>query len=99
MAKTVCTRPNLFQKELQHLREALVKCKYPHWAINKVQSKHIKSNWDDIININNLEDNNSNPNASMDQANSSKGSTDTLQDTHNQSASTEEVSPQGKNPA
>ena len=28
-AKTVCTKPELLQKELQHLREAMVKCKYP----------------------------------------------------------------------
>ena len=30
--KTVCTKPELLQKELSHLREALVKCKYPPWA-------------------------------------------------------------------
>ena len=36
-AKTVCTKPELLQKELLHLGEALVKCKYPHWAINRVQ--------------------------------------------------------------
>ena len=96
-AKTVCTRPELFQKELHHLREALVICKYPHWAINRVQSKYINSNQED--NINNLQDNNDNPNASMDQANSSRDSTNTLQDTHNPSASREEVSSQGQNPA
>ena len=28
-AKTVCSRWELLQKELQHLREALVRCKYP----------------------------------------------------------------------
>ena len=39
-AKTVCTKPELLQKELSHLREALVKCKYPPWAINRVQSKY-----------------------------------------------------------
>ena len=38
-AKTVCTKPELLQKELSHLREALVKYKYPPWAINRVQSK------------------------------------------------------------
>ena len=35
-AKTVCTKPELFWKELKHLREALVKGKYPHWAISRV---------------------------------------------------------------
>ena len=31
-AKTACTRPQLSHKELQYLREALVKGKYPRWA-------------------------------------------------------------------
>ena len=31
--KIVCTGPDLFNEELQHLREALVKCKYPRWPI------------------------------------------------------------------
>ena len=83
-AKTTCTRPELFQKELQHLREGLVKYKYPHWTINRVQSKYINSNQEDNNNTNNLQDNNTNPNAIMD-------STNTLQDTHNPSTSREEV--------
>ena len=40
-AKTVCTGPELLQRELQHHRKALVKCKYPQWAINRVQSKFL----------------------------------------------------------
>ena len=53
----VCTRPELFNEELQHLREALVKCKYPRWAINKVQSKYIHNNWEENnSNNNNQED-------------------------------------------
>ena len=64
--KTVCTRPELFQKEL-HLREALVKCKYLNWAIGRVQNKYIKI-WEENINNNNLQDNNPNTNASMDQS-------------------------------
>ena len=43
-AKTVCTGLELLQREIQHLREALVKYKYPRWAINKVQSKYISNN-------------------------------------------------------
>ena len=43
-AKTVCTKPALLQKELSHLWEALVKCKYPPWAIKRVQNKFINSN-------------------------------------------------------
>ena len=42
--KTVCTKPQLLQKELSHLREALVKCKYPPLAIKRVQSKLINNN-------------------------------------------------------
>ena len=51
-AKTVCTGPELFQREIQHLREALVKYKYPRWAIHKVQSKYINSNAEDTRNNN-----------------------------------------------
>ena len=29
-AKTVCIEPGLLQRELQHLRKALVRCKYPN---------------------------------------------------------------------
>ena len=76
-AKTVCTRPELFQKELQHLRKALAKCKYINWAINRVQSKYINSNWKDNNNNNNLQDNNPNPNANVDQANQSKDNNST----------------------
>ena len=44
MAKTVCTGPELLQRELQHFEKALVKCKYAHWAINRVQSKLLNRN-------------------------------------------------------
>ena len=36
-AKTVSTIPELLNEEYEHLREALEKCKYPRWAINKIQ--------------------------------------------------------------
>ena len=39
-ANTVCTTPELLKKELEHHGEALVKCKYPRWAINKIQNKY-----------------------------------------------------------
>ena len=54
-AKTVCTRPEHFKKELQHLREALVRFKYPNWAISRVQNKYINNNWEGDINHNNLQ--------------------------------------------
>ena len=43
-AKTVCTAPDLLNEELQHLKEALVRCKYPRWTINKIQNKFINNN-------------------------------------------------------
>ena len=46
-AKTVSTTTGLLNEELQHLKEALVRCKYPRWAINKVQNKVINGNWED----------------------------------------------------
>ena len=46
-AKTVCTTPGLLNEELQHLKEALVRWKYPRWAINKVQNKVLNGNQED----------------------------------------------------
>ena len=52
-AKTVCTNPELLQKELEHLREAMGKCKYPTWGITKVQNKVLNNNWGEHDNANN----------------------------------------------
>ena len=46
-ANTVCTTAELCNEELEHLRETLVKYKYPRWAINKIQNKYINSNWEE----------------------------------------------------
>ena len=51
-AKTVCTRLELLQRELPHLRKALVRCKYPHLAINGAQGKLLNSNQEDSSNYN-----------------------------------------------
>ena len=40
-ARTVCTKPELSNSELQHLRKALTKCKYSKWALDKVERKFI----------------------------------------------------------
>ena len=96
-AKTVCTRPELLQKELQHLRETLVRCKYPICAISRVQNKYINNSWEDNLNNNNnLQDNNSNLSTSMDQSHQSMDSSNTSQDTHNPNASREEAPPRQK---
>ena len=52
-ANTVCTTPELLIKELEHFREALVRCKYPRWAINKIQNKYINNKQEENGNNNN----------------------------------------------
>ena len=37
MAITVCSNPELLRKEMEHLRKALTNCKYPKWALDKVE--------------------------------------------------------------
>ena len=38
-AKTVCSNPELLQKEMKHLRKALSNCNYPRWALDKVEKR------------------------------------------------------------
>ena len=38
-AQAICSDPQLLYKEEQHLKNALKKCKYPTWALNKIQMK------------------------------------------------------------
>ena len=38
-ASTVCSKPKLLQQEKDHLRKALTKCKYPKWALDKVEKR------------------------------------------------------------
>ena len=54
-AKVVCTTPELLKDELKHLGGALGNCKYPYWAIKRVQNKVLNNNWEDTraTNINN----------------------------------------------
>ena len=65
-AKTVCTKPELLQKELSHLGEALVKYKFPPWALNRVQNKLINNNHRDN-NDNNIQAGNNNSNTAAAQ--------------------------------
>ena len=37
--QTICSNPQLLQKEEQHLKSALKKCKYPTWALTKIKIK------------------------------------------------------------
>ena len=38
-SNTVCSTPELIEKELEHLWGALKQCKYPRWALNKIQNR------------------------------------------------------------
>ena len=38
-ASTVCSKPELLQQEKDHPRKALTKCKYPKWALDKVEKR------------------------------------------------------------
>ena len=51
-AKTVCTTTEHLYEELQHLREALVRCRYWRWPINKIQNKFTNNNWEEDGNNN-----------------------------------------------
>ena len=41
-AKTVCNKPELFEKEMEHLRKALTHCEYPKWALDRVEKRLTK---------------------------------------------------------
>ena len=38
-ASTMCSNPELLQKEKELIRKALTKCKYPKWALDKVEKR------------------------------------------------------------
>ena len=38
-AKTICSNQEMLLKEKQHLFQALKKCKYPTWALNRVKMR------------------------------------------------------------
>ena len=38
-AKTVCSNPELLHKEMDHFRKSLTQCKYPKWALDKVEKR------------------------------------------------------------
>ena len=41
--KTVCSNPELLQKEMEHLRKTPPNCKYPKWALDKVEKRLTRS--------------------------------------------------------
>ena len=52
-AKTVCSTPELLQQEMDHLRKALTQCKYPEWALDKVEKRLNRSSSEAIDGVNN----------------------------------------------
>ena len=52
-AKTVCSNPELFKQEKEHLREALTQCKYPKWALDKVEKRLNRSSSEAVDGVNN----------------------------------------------
>ena len=42
-AKTICSDPQLQKKEEEHLYQALQRCRYPLWAINRARIKKPES--------------------------------------------------------
>ena len=38
-ARTISSKPEQLQKEEKHLYQSLRRCKYPHWAINRMKLK------------------------------------------------------------
>ena len=52
-AKTVCSNPELLKQEKEHLRKALTQCKYPTWALDKVEKRLYRSSSEAIDGANN----------------------------------------------
>ena len=44
-AKTICSNPQLLKQEEENLHRALVKCKYPAWALNRIKIKSRNPAW------------------------------------------------------
>ena len=52
-AKTVCSNPELLHKEMDHLGKTLTQCKYPKWALDKVEKRLNRPSREVIDGINN----------------------------------------------
>ena len=52
-AQTVCSNPELFKQEKEHLRKTLTKCRYAKWALDKVEKGLNKPSNEAIDRVNN----------------------------------------------
>ena len=57
-AETICSNQEMLLKEEQHLFQALKKCKYPTWALNRVKMRCQNSSNKRINNNNSQQNNN-----------------------------------------
>ena len=48
-AKIVCNKSGLLQNEMGHLRKALTHCKYPKWALDRVERRLTKPTREEIM--------------------------------------------------
>ena len=39
-ARTICAKPQLLHKEEEQVRKAIIRTKYPRWALNRLQTKN-----------------------------------------------------------
>ena len=56
-AKTMCSNLELLKQEKDHLRKALTQCKYPKWALDKVEKRLNMSTSEAIDGVNNQDAN------------------------------------------
>ena len=49
----MCSNPELLKQENEHLRKALTQCKYPKWALDKVEKRLNRSSSEAIDGANN----------------------------------------------
>ena len=49
----MCSNPELLKQHKQHLRKALTQCKYPKWALDKVEKRLNRSSSEAIDGVNN----------------------------------------------
>ena len=52
-AQTVCSNLELLKQEKEHLKKALTKCKYPKWALDKVEKRLNRPSSEAIDGVNN----------------------------------------------
>ena len=53
----MCSNPELLKQEKEHLRKALTQCKYPKWALDKVEKRFNRSSSEANDGVNNQDTN------------------------------------------